>query len=59
MDLKYIIELIIVIFATGSTEFLVYRHMRKIDRKERKRLQKWEYDYVEELENKIRKLEEK
>ena len=57
--MELLLELIIVIFTTGLTEFLVYKHMRKIDRKERERLQKWEYNYVEELENKIKKLEGK
>ena len=53
----FIIQIIVIILVTGGTEFLVYKHMRKIDRKERERLQKWEYDYVETLENKIKELE--
>lgn len=55
--MRFLFEIIVVIFVTGGTEMLVYKHMRKVDKKERQRLQKWEYDYVETLENKIKELE--
>ena len=54
---KFLIGIIMLIVVTGGTEFLVYKHMRKIDRKERERLQAWEYEYVESLEKKIKELE--
>jgi len=57
--MQFIFEILIVIFVTGFTEILVYKHMRKIDKKERKRLQDWEFDYVEKLEYKIQEQEEK
>lgn len=45
--------IIVIILTTAITEFLTYKLIRFIDRRERKRLQTWETSYIELLEKKV------
>lgn len=50
--MKYII---IYIFFAFFSQLIIYKWIKKIDKKERKKLQKWEQDYI----NKMVELREK
>lgn len=47
------IKLIIYLFVAFSSEKLFYNYIRKLDKKERKLLQKWEDEYID---NEIEKI---
>ncbi len=47
--IKFLFNILIVIFVVFMTELLAYKQIRKIDKKERAKLQKWELDYLQNL----------
>lgn len=47
--IKFLFNIVIVIFVVFITELLAYKHIRKIDKKERAKLQKWELDYLHKI----------
>lgn len=49
--------IIMIFLATAITEFFTYKLIRLIDRKERRKLQKWETSYIEELEKKVKEYD--
>ena len=48
------LKLIIYIFVAFTSEKLIYNYIRKIDKKERKLLQKWEDEYIDNEIDKIK-----
>lgn len=50
MNLIY--QILIIYLVTAVSEYLTYKLIRRIDKKERIRLQKWENAYLEELRTK-------
>ena len=51
-----ILKIILLIFVCLISEFGAYKIIRQIDKKERKRLQKWEFEYVENLRKEVENL---
>ena len=49
--LKFLFNIFIIIAFTFGTEFFAYKFIRRIDKKERKKLQDWELDYIKKLKN--------
>lgn len=47
-------KLIIYIFVAFGSEKLIYNYIRKLDKKERKLLQKWEDEYIDNEIDKIK-----
>lgn len=47
--IKFIFNIIVIIGVTFLTEILAYKHIRKIDKKERAKLQEWELEYLKKL----------
>ena len=54
--LENILKIILLIFICVISEFGAYKLIRRIDKKERKRLQNWEFDYVEKLRKQVENL---
>lgn len=54
--LENILKIILLVFVCVISEFGAYKLIRNIDKKERKRLQKWEYEYVENLRKQVENL---
>lgn len=53
------INVIILIITSFLSQFLSYKIIKRIDKKQRLRLRKWESKYVEELTNYINSVKEK
>ena len=49
--IKFLFTIFVVIIATFVTEIFAYRHIRNIDKKERKRLQEWEINHLKRLKD--------
>lgn len=47
--IKFLFNIFIIVFVTFATEMIAYKHIRKIDKKERKKLQNWELEYLKDL----------
>ena len=51
------IKIIICIVFCALSEFLTYKFIKKIDKKERKKLQIWEDEFVKSMKPKLQELE--
>lgn len=49
--IKFLFTIFVVIIATFATEIFAYKHIRKIDKKERKKLQEWELEHLKKLKD--------
>lgn len=47
--IKFMFNIIIIIFVVFITELFAYNYIRKIDKKEREKLQKWELDHLKKI----------
>ena len=49
------LEIITIVLVCITTDFLTYKFIRKLDKKERQKLQKWETDYLNKMLEKEKK----
>lgn len=49
--IKFLFNIIIIVFIVFISELLAYKHIRKIDKKERIKLQQWELKYLKKLKD--------
>lgn len=47
--LKLLFFVLVTVLTTFITELIAYKHIRKIDKKERIKLQEWELEYIKNL----------
>lgn len=47
--IKFLFNILIILLVTFLAEKLAYKHVRKIDKKERKKLQAWELENIKIL----------
>lgn len=52
-----VIKILICIVFCVLSEFLTYKFIKRIDKKERRKLQRWEADFVEKMKPKIEEID--
>ena len=54
-----VIKILVCIVFCALSEFLTYKFIKRIDKKERRKLQLWETEFVEKMKPQVDELEKK